>query len=108
MKRFLYIILSMYLLSLTVIPCSDSIVSMCQNQIEDTHAHDNPNSADNHDNCSPFCVCNCCKVYGVSQLLGDYFPNSDLKYIQSENYPIFDFPICHNDSLDVWQPPQLV
>lgn len=105
MLRFIAVILSLFILSLLTVPCSDDI-SYTDVTIENL-AHNHESSSNTHDNCSPFCACNCCKTYTVYALekikLPEEFPVAHVEKLY--------FTLSQGDTqyavLDVWQPPQL-
>jgi len=64
--KYLAVILSIYALLLTIVPCADAcsyadnsaqteLVSQQMNQVDQEHS-------DHTDQCSPFCSCTCCQV----------------------------------------------
>lgn len=55
-------ILSVYLLGLNFMPCSDMIPVTPDDQITQVNADANH---DHQDDCSPFCQCHCCHVHVV-------------------------------------------
>jgi hypothetical protein len=61
------IILSLYIVFLTVLPCADKYDCSGKKSIvvECNHHHAN---SDDLDCCSPFCTCNCCHVYSITSL----------------------------------------
>lgn len=72
--RYLLIILSIEFLVLSVFPCQD------KNNLEAKHQMEH-----NQDECSPFCVCQCCHTSVMLDLIiADFLPektNSDFKSI---------------------------
>ena len=105
--KWITIILSVYLIGLSILPCADleitSTVNASQFLSEENHSHDKEN-----DMCSPFCACSCCGVQVLS-----YHPHI-----------VFEFPVeLFSTSLlapnyksvfassffgSIWQPPQIV
>ncbi|MFN8325740.1 DUF6660 family protein [Flavobacterium sp.] len=107
--KLLTVILSIYLVTLSAIPCADIKsesevhLEVAQTSDKDNHSHDKGN-----DLCSPFCICNCCGQV-------------TLNYVATINY---DFPVqfeeiksskstytsaLHSNFFgSIWQPPQLV
>ena len=104
--KWLTIILSIYLIGLSVMPCTDVEIynshQIGQLSSDKNHAH-----KDNSDLCSPFCACNCCGFHFVA-----FQPN-----------PVFDFkvgtfsisilPLNYESvffssfSCNIWQPPKI-
>ncbi len=58
--KFFVVILSMYVLGLTVMPCFDAH-SAVKSQSDITIVIDNQNGHESIDLCSPFCFCTCCQ-----------------------------------------------
>ncbi|WP_370629880.1 DUF6660 family protein [Zunongwangia sp. SCSIO 43204] len=62
--RFLAVIFSVYLLSLSFMPCEDNVTFQKEttefHQVDGTHA-----SGTAADDCSPFCQCHCCHLHIV-------------------------------------------
>jgi len=102
------ILLSVILMVLSCLPCSDAAIdpehtkSVSQNQ---TDKHD-----DNHnDLCSPFCICNCCGVqilnftpvfsFVIYDIPAGFTPKQEIAY-KSQFASMF--------SGSIWQPPQIV
>lgn len=60
--RWSVIIWSVYLLGLSLVPCSDTF-NRCEENVpvaQDVQDHDH--SGDTDDRCSPFCYCACCSI----------------------------------------------
>lgn len=103
--KFFAIILSLYLTSLTCIPCSDVIVDTQENTIASIELN-NDHSPNEHaaDLCSPFCTCQCCHI--------EIIPSTDFSvtFAHIENpqeTPSYFESISKNHSLSLLQPPQL-
>lgn len=106
--KFLNIILSIYLVALSCLPCADMEVnsaghSLVAHQSETgSHSHDKEN-----DLCSPFCSCNCCGSQIVS-----YFNITTLNFnVVSKNIktqlPPYTSQFASNFYGSIWQPPQI-
>lgn len=103
MKRLFAIFMSVYILSLFAVPCSDVREDLCVD-----HHEQSANTPISHqsgcDCCSPFCTCNCCtspvpvkinhiQVHRFTYLTQEYIiRNSDLITPTVQN--------------NIWQPPQ--
>ncbi len=101
--KFFALILSIYVLVLTAIPCVD--------KPEDTTIQKTvicaKTAGSQHqdiDHCSPFCTCNCCSSPKIQQDLVIAFNSFQ---ILIESYSDFSphFTSCHFAA--IWQPPQL-
>jgi hypothetical protein len=106
--KWLNIILSIYLVILTSIPCADMEVNSAGHSMEahqadrDNHSHDKDN-----DLCSPFCICNCCGAQILS-----YSPtiSFELPLISQEiktKEPVYKSVFASDFFGSIWQPPQL-
>lgn len=102
-------ILSLYLIFLSCIPCSDTKEGIAINSVNvyssnhENHSHDT-----NDDSCSPFCVCNCC-----GQTIINYHPAIVYDFsVQIQELRTFNSNYNSNlikiFSRSIWQPPQLV
>ena len=103
--KILAYILSIYILILTFVPCSDvhwdaddySHISLIQQQ-------DNHNHQDNEiDLCSPFCFCNCCQTLSQPDIFASYQANLTFSEI---TYPL----LIQNNidrAISFWHPPKI-
>lgn len=102
--RLFTLILSLYVVFLTAIPCIDSTVN---GSLVNTELSQHNQDCDHHggsDRCSPFCTCNCC---ATSVIFMEYlvqlncFPFSEKQY----------FPVSSGFFTDplatIWQPPKI-
>jgi len=110
-------ILAMFLLGLSLVPCSDTAVSALlsnTNPIQfhvSTSEHDHGSDADDTEHvdfCSPFCSCSCCGLHIVST--GEVVHSSMIFYHLEFDQDSFAYtsPIYFGFLKNVWQPPQLV
>ena len=105
--KWIAIILSIYLIALSNMPCADMEVNSAAHKTaqfssEANHSHDKQN-----DLSSPFCTCNCCGAQILSyQSVNNFsFPvaHSEIS-IQLPTYtPVF----ASNFFGSIWQPPQI-
>ncbi len=110
--RLLMSLMSVYMLFLTTIPCSDSLARiLCDHDNTFTlhmeEIEQNVHSESEQDACSPFCACDCCgiKLSSYSLFLSEW----KLLALFYDNYrPPFK-NIGHDSwsSIPVWQPPQM-
>ncbi len=105
MKIFAFI-LSIYITSLSFVPCSDASSHCSTNtNIEQVSNEQASNHSDHKDNCSPFCVCDCC---GTLITMPDILPFFDTGIVCSTTY--LSFYTC-NYSFDydqgIWHPPSI-
>lgn len=105
MLRFIAVILCLFLVSLLTVPCSDDIAYTAVTIENIAHNHDSSSNA--HDNCSPFCVCNCCKTYSVSVLEKTKLPEEPpVAHIEKLYFTLVE-GYTQYAVLDIWQPPKL-
>lgn len=106
--KFISYILSIYMLALSLVPCSDGMDFMHSDCDTDTEVVDNSHNHSDHDHedlCTPFCICACCGSMAMIPTTIDYsgsyakVPTLCLHNYQS-NYS-FDY------SKGVWHPPTL-
>ena len=102
------IILSIYLVLLTSIPCADMETnslaheSVTHDIADSGHSHDKDN-----DMCSPFCICNCCGAQ-----ISNYSPSLsfELPLVSQEiktKEPVYTSVFASSFFGSIWQPPQL-
>lgn len=102
--RWLIYILSLYILVLAVLPCTDHLLT--PTQIDFAQVAADSHDQETHDTCTPLCGCSCCGIHisevsffwyetplqpVVYKLVNQFFKN---------HYPISDY----NGS--IWQPPK--
>ena len=101
--KFFAIIMSLYLLTLSCIPCSEACntdsalkISACSNQ--KSHKH-------NDEACTPFCTCSCCAASAYYQPLVK--PQLLKPVIQIKKYPVCNVSFLSHEFSAIWQPPKL-
>ncbi len=97
--RWISIILSILIFSLSIIPCSDS--HTCGMEEHEVLGHNH--SEDTEDHCSPFCVCHCCGIsIGLPEEVEDlsFHEKKSIKYTFAY---FFDYLFDH--SSNTWRPP---
>ncbi|WP_367916120.1 DUF6660 family protein [Leadbetterella sp. DM7] len=106
MRLFAYIF-SIYILALSVVPCSDAY-NDCQNDTaykEYSQAHNH--HTDHNDNCSPFCTCTCCSTSVNLKFTSHKFQITKLVVSSQITYPVRDFSFVSNYYGNIWQPPKI-
>ena len=108
--KWLNIILSIYLVALACLPCADGGIdtdhsSTAQKElVADRHNH----SEDKHiDNCSPFCICNCCGAQILNYSPVTVFEFSRAISLITVALPTYTSILTSNFHGSIWQPPQL-
>lgn len=105
--RIFTIIFSMYIMALSVMPCSD-VHGECNHNSELVNkAHDPDHPRDHDDMCSPFCACTCCNT-----LININLMNVDLKFKSPQaseliQFSLADFFYISNIYSKIWQPPKI-
>lgn len=86
------------------VPCVDEIIHTHKSTLEQSTPQGNPCNHEDHDACTPFCVCSCCGIVVV------------LANIHFESQPIYSFEtefLTHYKETtssfhqSFWQPPKL-
>lgn len=106
MRLFAYIF-SIYILALSVMPCSDAY-NDCESDTtykEYSQAHNH--STDHNDNCSPFCTCTCCSTTANPKFTPLKFQITKPIVSSKITYPIRDFSFISNYCGNIWQPPKI-
>jgi hypothetical protein len=101
--KILAIILSFYILTLTLLPCVDSHSDSCQNDSLCTQQDKAPNHSD-ADSCSPFCTCHCCGTSPTISLkvvfIGLITPPNVIEFF-------YQVEKVSEIALTFWQPPKV-
>lgn len=103
------IILSVFFLLLSCMPCADMEAdSSAPAKTEFASNHDEHSHDKEKDMCSPFCICNCCgsQMVNYSQSVTIDFPILS-KSIKTQ-LPTYHSISTSNFYGSIWQPPQLV
>lgn len=102
------IIVSIYIVALSCLPCADLEVDSLAHTTTNFSANHNDHSHDKeNDLCSPFCICSCCGSQIVSLFQTDAinFP-IPLKSIKTQ-LPTYKSVFASNFYGSIWQPPQI-
>lgn len=101
-------ILVVYLLALSLVPCSDPsgrCDDMAPEVAEASGSHHHHDGGGN-DHCSPFCACTCC---GISVVVSEYsFPALEppLQLNSSQEVVIHDSSFVSTYLGNIWEPPR--
>jgi hypothetical protein len=101
-------ILTLFVLSLAVMPCTDTMIPTHDHSETEVASHVDNNSHDHgeeEDDCPPFCACQCCGIH----VLG---PNNSLaELIESKANDTYIIHYSFNYSYDflggIWHPPSV-
>lgn len=86
--KIIALLLSFYILSLNVLPCTDSADVSVTSQTEVSLNSDLHHGDFDQDLCAPFCTCHCCHVHSLESPLADASPF--YREISSELFLHFD------------------
>lgn len=103
--KFIAIVYSFLILYLVTVPCVDEIVHIEKSLLEQSTPQGHPCNHDDHDACSPFCVCSCC---GIVVILTDFVFFSQPVYIFKSEILSFYKEINSTFIQSFWQPPKLI
>ncbi|WP_345247308.1 DUF6660 family protein [Nibrella saemangeumensis] len=107
MKSWTYLFLSVYMLLLSVLPCTDGCLQLrsvgkVSTVAADHHQHEGQATSDL---CSPFCGCVCCGTVLDTPPVFSFQPVHQLPADGTRFAgPLLQFP---SPALSTWQPPQL-
>jgi hypothetical protein len=105
-KKFLTVLFTCYIITLSFMPCNDADDCVQENAIE--HSSVNSDHAEHEgdtENCTPFCMCACC---GQSYHF-EYFPaslgfESAILVLEESKYQA---TFISGYACSIWKPPQL-
>ncbi|SEK51422.1 hypothetical protein SAMN04487910_0701 [Aquimarina amphilecti] len=104
--RFLTATLSVFLLFMSIMPCSDSFNLEHQDELSITDKqHDHSNDTD--DSCASLCICACCGLTITYELIKPFDIEINSMIISNDdftNQPKYTFFYLPN----IWQPPQFI
>lgn len=106
--KFFNIIVSIYLVALSCLPCADMEVnSLAHSSSEVAAKHQNHSHEKENDLCSPFCVCNCCgqQILNFSQEIASQFRKIATEI--TTQIPDYKSILTSNFYGSIWQPPQI-
>ncbi|UFH30911.1 hypothetical protein LNP04_13095 [Chryseobacterium sp. C-71] len=102
------LILAMYFVVLSVMPCEDIHKQSGSNKTELSFSLDESHSKDKGDICSPLCICNCCQItvtafkmdalVNIPKQIQTYFSKKILFQKNNFAYQVYDH---------IWQPPKI-
>jgi hypothetical protein len=106
--KFLSLILSIAILAVSFVPCTDNLPAKDDNILKKEITSSDKSSKDHNntsDNCSPFCTCSCCAATAFYSPLSKTQP---IKVIfKSEKYPLYNISFRTEVYYSIWQPPKL-
>lgn len=107
--KWIITILSIYLVTLSCLPCADMEVNSPAHDLTELASNDNDHSHDKEkDSCSPFCFCNCCGAQVFTYEPGISFGFSVVSAIITIQLPTYKSVFTSSFFGSIWQPPQIV
>jgi hypothetical protein len=105
--KFLFSFLSVLIIYLSCLPCSDSNDDGENLKIEEKVSATTDHNKHSHskETCSPFCACSCCASSAVYYLLARTPTSKPI--FQSEKYLVFNTAFNSEVYCSIWQPPKL-
>ncbi|MGO4772143.1 DUF6660 family protein [Flavobacterium sp. W22_SRS_FK3] len=107
--KFIWFLFSIYLVSLSLMPCNDidNCSSLAKTELHKNHPQDQKSDSQN-DQCTPLCSCACCGTHGF-QFQNHFFKKEkDFNFVDAKN--LIDFYVYNHYKtiyLGIWQPPKL-
>lgn len=102
--KYLAIILSLFTMTMSALPCDDDI-SILDDQLTEIHVDSHGDSNDLGDLCSPFCTCVCCAGIVVEPIFNQAALVSNTSETKLNSLYTFSFT---SDYLDrIFQPPRV-
>ena len=103
--KFITILLSVYMTFLALMPCQDKDDKVSYSFDTTVSKNKACNDQAGREVCPPFCTCNCCST--ASYIAAQPSTVSFNMEVVSD-YPTYKIPVVQQQSLDIWQPPQIV
>ncbi|MFZ6037577.1 MAG: DUF6660 family protein [Bacteroidota bacterium] len=99
--KYLAVILSMYVMVLTAIPCND-VHAANTNSVSLELSEQSPNQTNDVDLCSPFCFCHCCQTLSFPSFFNGLLSNVEVVALNIT----FKESRFSNHFSSIWQPPK--
>ena len=104
----LWLFFSILILTLSVLPCSDTIECNDKTKTEITQQDNHEKHNHNSEQCPPFCSCACCGVNVFQFQNPVYSFKKDLVFInQKEKINFYSFIYNKKIAHKIWQPPKI-
>jgi hypothetical protein len=103
--KFLFLLLSCFMLYLTCLPCSDSIECNAKPSAEISAADNHQQHNHSREGCSPFCTCSCCAVSAFYSIV----TKTQISKIDllAEKHPLYNIGVNTEVYYAIWQPPKI-
>jgi hypothetical protein len=103
--KFLFFILSFFLLYLSCLPCSDSTEANAKSEVKISVSTNQQEHSNSNEACTPFCNCSCCAASAFYSPLNKV---QDAKIVfQPEKFPLYNESFNSEVSYSIWQPPKI-
>lgn len=102
--KFLFTCLSVFLLYLSCIPCSDSEECKVKTVVNSSIAADHQEHNHAKENCTPFCTCSCCTSLVFSHT--PFKTAVTTGVTPAGKYPLIDEQVNAGPRYSIWQPPK--
>ena len=102
LKNYIAALLSVYMITLILLPCNDTCNSHDQITPTTIQAAQDHHQADN-DFCSPFCFCSCC----ATAMTAIHFPVfNTIPSVSVKDFTTFHQSFLSMEDSSIWQPPK--
>jgi len=107
--KFIWFLFSIYLFSLSLLPCNDidDCTDLAKTELHKNHSQ-NKKSETQNDQCAPFCSCACCGVHGFQFQNHIFKEEKKSGFADTKKQTVFYvFNTYKTIYLGIWQPPKL-
>lgn len=105
--KFFTVIFSIYILALSVMPCSDAYNDCKDNTEFADNSQSHNHKSDTNDFCSPFCTCTCCSVSANPNFAPFSIEVKKLVAVSKLSFQNREFFLASNFYGNIWQPPKI-
>lgn len=105
--KFISVIISIIILALSFVPCTDSISPNQESQSLSTSHQESRNHKQHSDFCSPLCVCSCCGTV-VAQIEADSGIETYQEQTSTLKESIFKQNLPTDLYYSIWEPPKII
>lgn len=102
--KFLFLILSLFMLYMSCLPCGDSKECNVKTPTEISATDNHQQHKHNAEACTPFCTCSCC---AASVYYSPFAKSQVTKVFQSEKYPLYNVSFNTVAHYSIFQPPKI-
>lgn len=106
--RMFTLLFCIYLLALSVVPCSDTFMAGQSDKESITFSASHNHTSDNTDFCSPFCICNCCSSPVMSKFKASYTTFTKITFVSQLDFPVRELSFISKYAGVIWNPPQII